>query len=92
MHETVGGMRNMRQDHLDRKCFPCHLFQECPDALRPRQEKDADDNETDEASHESSDEDTNATEQRRGKLLKDVFECIYRKNVRRFTRVPSRST
>ena len=52
-------------------CFPCHLFQDCPDALRPREENDADDAETETAAEESSDEGAPATEQRRGRLLKD---------------------
>ncbi len=59
-------------------CFPCYLFQDCPDALRPRDENDADDTDDEAASdierhqrEESSDEEAHATEQRRGRLLKD---------------------
>jgi hypothetical protein len=53
------------------KCFPCHLFADCPDALRPR-EKDSDkDSDNEAVTEDSSDEETPATEQRRGKLLKD---------------------
>ena len=53
-------------------CFPCFLFQECPEALRPRTQNDADDSETEEeAAEEATDEEAPATEQRRGRLLKD---------------------
>ncbi len=47
------------------------MFQDCPDAVRPRTENVADDAETDEAAEESTDEEALATEQRRGRLLKD---------------------
>ena len=53
------------------KCFPCFLFQDCPDALRPREEMDSDDTESDAAPEEASDEEAPATEQRRGRQLKD---------------------
>ena len=53
-------------------CFPCFLSQDCPEALRPRTQNNADDSETEEeASEVASDEEALATEQRRGKLLKD---------------------
>ena len=53
-------------------CFPCFLFQDCPEALRPRTQNDADDSETEEqAAEEATDEEALATEQRRGRLLKD---------------------
>ena len=47
------------------------MFQDCPDAVRPRTENVADDVETNEATEESTDEEAPATEQRRGRLLKD---------------------
>ena len=52
--------------------LPCFLFQDCPEALRPRTQNDADDSETEEqAAEEATDEEAPATEQRRGRLLKD---------------------
>ena len=53
-------------------CFPCFLFQNCPEALRPRTQNDSDDSETEEqAAEEATDEEAPATEQHRGRLLKD---------------------
>ena len=53
-------------------CFPCFLFQDCPEALRPRTQNEADESKTEEqAAEEAIDEETPATEERRGRLLKD---------------------
>jgi hypothetical protein len=70
MRQLVGCATCAKVSWIDR-CFPCHLFQDCPDALRPREENDADDAEPEAAAEESSDEEAPATEQRRGRLLKD---------------------
>ena len=70
MRQLVGCATCAKVSWIDR-CFPCHLFQDCPDALRQREENDADDAETGAATDESSDEEAPATEQRRGRLLKD---------------------
>ena len=37
MRQLVGCATCARVSWID-KCFPCHLFQNCPDALRPREE------------------------------------------------------
>ena len=53
-------------------CFPCFLFQDCPEALRPRTQNDADDSEAEEeAADEDTDNEAPPTKQRRGRLLKD---------------------
>ena len=53
-------------------CFPCYLFQDCPEALRPRTHNDADDSEfEEEAAEVATDDEAPATEQRRGRLLKE---------------------
>ena len=52
-------------------CFPCFLFQDCPDELRPRPQHDAEDPETEASGEEAADEEAAATTQRRGRLLKD---------------------
>ena len=70
MRQLVGCATCARVSWID-KCFPCHLFQNCPDALRPREESDGDDAESEAAAEESSDEEASATKQRRGRLLKD---------------------
>ena len=70
MRQLVGCATCAKVSWIDR-CFPCHLFQDCPDALRPRDENDADDAETDAAPEDSTDEEAPATEQRCGRLLKD---------------------
>ena len=54
------------------RCFPCYLFQDCPEALRPRTQNNADDSESEEEAAEvATDEESPGTEQRRGRLLKD---------------------
>ena len=70
MRQRVGCATRAKVSWID-KCFPCFLFQDCPDALRPRTQNDADDTETEAAAEETTDEDAPATEQRRGRLLKD---------------------
>ena len=69
MRQLVGCATCAKVSWIDR-CFPCYLFQDCPDALRPREKNDAD-TENDAASKESSDDEAPAREQRRGRLLKD---------------------
>ena len=67
MRQLVGCATCARVEWID-QCFPCFLFKECPDALRPK----SDDTEDEMAeSDASSDEETSATERRRGVLLKD---------------------
>ena len=46
------------------RCFPCYLFQDCPDALRPGDGDDADDTDEEAATDKSSDEEALATKQR----------------------------
>ena len=71
MRLLVGCATCARVSWIER-CFPVFLFQDCPDALRPRDENDATESEDDAASEQSGDEATPATEQRRGGLLKDA--------------------
>ena len=60
-------------------CYPCFLFQDCPDEAKPREKKRADASDTeasdgsepDAEEEEVADEEAFATEQRRGRLLKD---------------------
>ena len=52
-------------------CFPCFLFQDCPESLRPREENEATDSEDETASDQSDNETTPAAKRRRGRLLKD---------------------
>ena len=52
-------------------CFPCFLFQDCPEALRPRTQNDADGSERETSEEEAADEEVPATQQRRGSLLED---------------------
>ena len=66
----MGGAARAVVSRID-SCYPCYIFQECPDALRPREENDANDTETVTPAEESSEEVAPATEQRRGRLLKD---------------------
>ena len=72
MKQRVGCATCAKVSWIDR-CFPCHLFQDCPDVLRPKNENHADDTETDDAesNEDSSNEDVSATEQRPARLLKD---------------------
>ena len=70
MRQRVGCVTCAKVSWID-KCFPCFLFQDCPDALRPRTQNDADDTATEAAAEETTDEDAPAPEQRRGRLLKD---------------------
>ena len=70
MRQRVGCATCAKVAWID-SCFPCYLFQECPEELRPRVQNDADDSECEEeAAEEATDEEEPATEQRRGKLLK----------------------
>ena len=50
-------------------CFPCFLFQDCPEELQPRTQNDADEFATEASAEEATDEEAPATEQRRGRLL-----------------------
>ena len=68
MRQLIGCATCARVQWID-QCFPCHLFRECPESLRPCEQED--DDEAGMATDESSDQETPATEQRRGKLLKD---------------------
>ena len=68
MRQLVGCATCARVEWID-QCFPCHLFSDCPESLRPC-EKESDD-EAGIATNESSDEEAPAPEQRQGKLLKD---------------------
>jgi hypothetical protein len=68
MRQLLGCATCARVEWID-QCFPCHLFRDCPESLRPCEKDSA--NEAGMATDESSDEETPATEQRRGKLLKD---------------------
>ena len=52
-------------------CFPCFLFQDCPDEVRPQTQSDADSSETEASEEEAAEEEVPATEQRRGRLLKN---------------------
>ena len=52
-------------------CFPCFLFQDCPDEVRPQTQSDADSSETEASEEEAAEEEVLATEQRRGRLLKN---------------------
>ena len=60
-------------------CYPCFLFQDCPDEAKPREKKRAnasdteasDGSEPEAEEEEAADEEAFATEQRRGRLLKD---------------------
>ena len=70
MRQLVGCATCAKVSWID-SCFPCYLFQDCPEALRPREENDGDDTETEAPAEGSSDEEAPATEQRRGRLLKD---------------------
>ena len=70
MRQRVGCATCAKVAWID-SCFPCYLFQECPEELRPRVQNDADDSECEEeAAEEATDEEEPATEQRRGRLLK----------------------
>ena len=68
MRQLVGCATCARVEWID-QCFPCHLFRDCPESLRPC-EKESDD-EAGIATNESSDEEAPAPEQRQRKLLKD---------------------
>ena len=70
MRQLVGCATCAKVSWIDR-CFPCYLFQDCPDALRPREESDTDHTDNDAAPEEASDEEALAPEQRRGRLLKN---------------------
>ena len=70
MRQLVGCATCAKVSWID-SCYPCYLFQDCPDAVRPREENDTDDTDNDAAPEESSNEEAPATEQRRGRLLKD---------------------
>ena len=70
MRQRVACATCARVEWID-NCFPCYLFQECPEELRPRKLNDADDSECEEeAAEEATDEEEPATAQRRGRLLK----------------------
>ena len=70
MRQRVACATCARVEWID-NCFPCYLFQECPEELRPRKLNDADDSECEEeAAEEATDEEEPPTEQRRGRLLK----------------------
>ena len=70
MRQRIGCATCAKVAWID-SCFPCYLFQECPEELRPRVQNDADDSECEEeAAEEATDEEEPATEQRRGRLLK----------------------
>ena len=70
MRQLVGCATCAKVSWIER-CFPCHLFQDCPDALRPREDNDADDTDVEAAAEDSSNEEAPSIEQRRGRLLKD---------------------
>ena len=70
MRQLVGCATCARVSWID-NCFPCYLFQDCPDDLRPQEANDGDSTNREAASEDSGDEEALATEQRRGKLLKD---------------------
>ena len=52
-------------------CFPCFLFKDCPDEVRPRTKNDGDGSETEESEEDGTDEEAPGTERRRGRLLKN---------------------
>ena len=45
-------------------CFPCFLFQDCPDGLRPRSKNESDGSQTEASEDECTDEDASAKQQR----------------------------
>ena len=52
-------------------CFPCFLFQDCPDEVRPQTQSDADSSETEASEEEAAEEEVPASVQSRGRLLKN---------------------
>jgi len=68
MRQLIGCATCARVEWIDH-CFPCYLFKECPESLRPSEKETDDEGET--LHNDSGDEETPAPEQRRGKLLKD---------------------
>ena len=70
MRQRVGCATCARVDWIE-NCFPCFLFQDCPDELRPQTHSDVDNSETEASEDESAEEEVLATEQRRGRLLKN---------------------
>ena len=52
-------------------CFPCFLFQDCPDEVRPQTQSDAESSESEASEEEAAEEEVPATEHRRGRLLKN---------------------
>ena len=61
-------------DWID-NAFPCFLFADCPDEVKPKVDKREDECESDEdenSEHEGSEQEEGATHQRRGKVLRDA--------------------
>ena len=55
MRQLVGCATCAKVSWID-SCFPCYLFQDCPDELRSRKENDTDDTDNDATLEKSSDE------------------------------------
>ena len=70
MRQRVGCVTCAKVSWIE-NCFPCFLFQSCPDELRPQAHNDVDSSETEASEDESAEEEVLATEQRRGRLLKN---------------------
>ena len=64
-------MCHVCQGRVDRKRFPCFLFQDCPDEVRPQTQSDAESPESEASEEETDEKEVPATEQRRGRLLKN---------------------
>ena len=55
--------------------FPCYLFQECPESVKPKVDKsddECDSDADDDSEHEGSEQEEGAQHQRRGKVLRDA--------------------
>ena len=63
MRQRIGCATCAKVSWID-DCFPCFLFQDCPDGLRPRTKNDSDGSQTEASEEESTDEDASAKHQR----------------------------
>ena len=70
MRQRVGCATCAKVSWID-QCFPCFLFQDCPDEVRPRTENDPDGSETEASGDDFTDKEAPDTKQRRGRLLKN---------------------
>ena len=70
MRQRVGCVTCAKVSWIE-NCFPCFLFQDCPDEVRPKTQSDDDISETEASEEEAAEEEVLATERRRGRLLKN---------------------